>query len=242
MSQTTLKPGLVIRQKDFARRLELACQGNPNCPTDEYRGKQKWLKEQLQNRHQIKTSSEAVSRWFSGVMKPRQKTIDAIAQILEVDAVWLSLGVKPDMTKNEKKVRDAQVSGMVNLVAGMIQMAGGTIAFPAAQTENDPDILAIVKGTQHQIKVALAVATGDNNFRFAVPTQHEGLTVIGLIDEGGMGYTLLRITSDIIAAHGARKGEHTIVEIKKSGRMFLTGGDFVPRIHDAGALEGSTKK
>jgi hypothetical protein len=52
------------------------------------------------------------------------------------------------MTKAEK-VRDAQVSGIVNLVAGIIQMAGGTIAFPIAQGGNDPDIFVITKGVQH---------------------------------------------------------------------------------------------
>lgn len=232
MSPTeSTKTAPVIRDKEFARRLEMACEGNPNCPTNEHRGKQKWLRDQLLAKHQIKTSPEGVSRWFAGVMRPRPKTISAIAQVLEVDEVWLSLGIKPDMNKQEKKARNAQVSGMVNLVAGMIQMAGGTIAFPDAPSENDADLFAIIKGQQHQIKVTLAKAMGDQVFSFTVPTANAQLSVVGLIDDGQLSYMALRLPADVIKAGGKRKGDYTTVEVKKVGSKFVVGEQSVQRTH-----------
>lgn len=35
--------------KEFAKRLETACEGNPHCPTEQYRGKQKWIKDGLES-------------------------------------------------------------------------------------------------------------------------------------------------------------------------------------------------
>lgn len=237
--ETKKTPKPVVRDKDFARRLEMACEGSPNCPTDEYRGKQKWVRDQLLAKHGIKASAEAVSRWFQGVMRPRPSTIAALAQILEVDEVWLNLGLKPDLTKAEKKVRDAQVAGMVNVVAGIIQMGGGTIAFP--EGNEDIDITAIVKGKVHNVSVKLARAMGDNVFKFVVPRDASNLTVIGLIDDGGFSFTMLRFTTELIETHGRRHSDLFEIEVKKSGRHFVIGDDVVPQIKAIENLDGSSR-
>lgn len=236
VTQKTPKPP--VRDGEFAKRLELACESNPNCPTGERRGKQKWVRDQLLAKHGIKASAEAVSRWFQGIMRPRPKTIAAIAQILEVDGVWLNLGVQPDQTKAEKKVRDAQVGGMVNVVAGFIQMAGGTIAFPDA---GEVDITAIVKGQAHSISVKLANLVGDNKMIFRVPMHHSKLTVVGLIDDGKFSVTMLRFPSELIERHGTRHSDLLEIEVTKSGRSFMLGKDLVPRILSAENLAGSIR-
>ena len=58
----------IIRDSAFASRLERACEDHPHCPTDAYRGKQKWLRETLEEKfgEEYRNSSEAVRKWFSG--------------------------------------------------------------------------------------------------------------------------------------------------------------------------------
>lgn len=137
----------VIRDEGFARRLETACEANPNCPTEQYRGKQKWVYDNLLEKFDIKVSPEAVRRWFAGEMRPRLKTMSALAQLLEVDLGWLTLGTKPEMTPKERKARNAVADGAVNLVAGIVQMNGGSVAFPT-DGNHGPDLYAIIGGKQ----------------------------------------------------------------------------------------------
>ena len=50
----------VIRDEGFARRLETACEANPNCPTEQYRGKQKWVYDNLLEKFDIKVSPDTL--------------------------------------------------------------------------------------------------------------------------------------------------------------------------------------
>lgn len=45
--------------------------------------------------------------------------MSALAQLLEVDLGWLTLGTKPEMTPKERKARNAVADGAVNLVAAV---------------------------------------------------------------------------------------------------------------------------
>ena len=83
--------------------------------------------------------------------------------------------------------------------------------------------------------------TDDHDFSFAVPLKSGDLTVIGQIDNGFMSYTQLRLSSYIVSAYGQRKGGYTSLDVKQSGRAFLTGTDIVPKIQDASELEDSTR-
>ena len=55
----------VIREKAFAKRLETACEGNPHCPTELYRGKQKWVRDGIVAEFGVTLSTEAVRKWCS---------------------------------------------------------------------------------------------------------------------------------------------------------------------------------
>lgn len=87
----------IIRDKAFAKRLVLACEGNPNCPTDQSRGKQKWIYDNLLSEFGVRVSAEAVRKWFAGESRPRPKVVSYIARLLEVDEAWLSLGITPEL-------------------------------------------------------------------------------------------------------------------------------------------------
>jgi hypothetical protein len=226
----------IIRDKAFAKRLVIACEGNPHCPTDEYRGKQKWVYDNLLEQFGIKVSPEAVRRWFSGEMRPRPKTVAALARLLEVDLGWLTLGTVPDMAPKEQKARNAIADGSVNLVAGLIQMNGGHVAFPDTP-DAGADIFAIIGGKQYSIQVKLARDLGGDTMRFTVGLDASSHVVIGVIpSEHGFGARLVRLTPDIIAAQPPR-GDFREIVIEQRGPWFTTESDRVPEIIDIKNLD-----
>lgn len=231
----------VIRDKAFAKRLETACEANPHCPTDEYRGKQKWLYTKLEEDFGIKVSPEAVRKWFAGETKPRPKVMVAVARILEVDIGWLQLGIKPDQTNSEKKVRNAQAEGAVNALAGFIQMAGSSVAFP--EKDGEVDMFAIVAGRQHQIEANLALSVGMDQYRFIINQGHEDRTVIGIIKvEDAFALRFVRITSEMIEKQGTRRGDFWELVIDQRADRFASGEMIAPEIVNLRELDGVLPK
>src|SRR5690349_18041544 len=113
--------------KAFGRRLISAMDNNPNVPPPNY-GRLDWLVDQLERRN-ITVTRQSVSRWTPGEVMPMPDRVDALAQILSVDAAWLMGGGDDFTTVRDRRAHNALASGAVNLVAGLIQMGGGTVAF-----------------------------------------------------------------------------------------------------------------
>lgn len=210
----------VIRDKAFANRLETACEGNPHCPTELYRGKQKWVYDGLESEFGVKISSEAVRKWFAGESRPRPKIMSYLARLLEVDEGWLSLGIKPDFTPIEKKKRNALADGAVNLVAGMIQMGGGHIAFPE---DDSAHIFGIISGKQVSIDVALPLDLGRDQFRLTIADRLDNKHIIVVLPQHEFRYRLLHITPDIVREAGEIRGDFWEVTIEQRGVNFKTG-------------------
>lgn len=209
----------IIRDKAFAKRLEIACEGHPHCPTDQYRGKQKWLYDGLDSEFGVKVSAEAVRKWFSGESRPRPKVMSYIARLLEVDEAWLSLGITPELTPREQKQRNAVADGAVNLVAGMIQMGGGHIAFP----DDGADIFAIITGKQVNIDVVIPFALGKDQFRLTIKDRLDGKHIIAVIEEDDFGYQILAITPEIVRDAGERRGDFWELIVEERGVKFKAG-------------------
>ncbi|WP_158589808.1 helix-turn-helix domain-containing protein [Gemmobacter lutimaris] len=197
----------VIRDAAFAHRLEEACQANPHCPTDLPRGKQKWVYDTLAERHGISVSAEAARKWFSGETRPNPRTMRALADILGIDEGWLSLGLKPDIPTAEKGGRFRAANGAVNLVSGMIQVAGGHVATntePASEFE----FTAIVNGHLLTLEVRLAHDLGGGKFRFTPNNRPEASMVIGVIPGADMTQAdLLKLGHDQIKNCGDYRGD-----------------------------------
>lgn len=228
MKKNTNQP--VIRDKEFAKRLEIACENNPHCPTEQYRGKQKWVYDSLEEQFGIKVSPEAVRRWFAGEMRPRPKTIAALARLLDVDTAWLTLGTKPDMQPKEQKARNAVADAAVNLVAGIIQMQGGHVAFPEAN-EADVDMFAIINGRQHAIEVRLEFKMDSMKRRFMVRRDSGKNLVIGVVPleiETGFGFQLLLLDPK----QGDSRGDFSEIIVERHGKTFLSSKERVPEIVD----------
>ena len=231
----------IIRDKAFAKRLDQACENHPHVPTDEYRGKKKWIYDHLQEDFGITASAEAVRKWFTGEARPRPKTMAAIARLLEVDEAWLSLGLKPDVPQADKRHRNALAEGAVNMVAGFIQMSGGHIAFPEG-ADNGADITAIINGRSYEIEVKVAIDIDRDHKRFKPSGVGSNRIVIGVVPtEEVMRPQLILITPDVMKASAHSRGEHFEIDVERRGAHYRAGDAILQEILDFRQLDGPTK-
>lgn len=191
----------VIREADFAKRLDQACDAHSLIPP-KHSGRQSWIVRELAKRFNVDVSPETARKWFAGEAKPRPDKLAALAQLLEVDVAWLTLGVAPDLDPRERKVRNAMADGAVNLVAGLIQMDGGHPAFPQSG-EGHVDLHAIIRGAKYDLHVSLGDEQG-KDIRFVVPPTYENLIVLGVVKRG-FQIEIFEITPEVIA-NGERHG------------------------------------
>lgn len=205
----------VVRDKPFAQRFTQACDASSKNPPAAY-GRLTWIKNQLAELG-ADVSVETVRKWYSGEVKPRPDKLALLARILEVDEAWLSLGVDPNLTPRERRVRDATVDGAVNLVAGFIQMDGGHPAFPDAEDSGPVDIHAIIKGAKYDFHVAVI----DQDGGFSVPTKRSGAIVLGVVRKSGFHVDLYEIDEETIEQEGHRRGGSVEVspDLKKLRRI-----------------------
>lgn len=228
------------RIDNFARRLEEACEAHPRCPT-EGRGKQKWLREELHKRFGITVSAEAVSKWFSSRSFPRPHFMDPLAQCLNVTEAWLISGVPPmhrtrgqavgaEPAVNAPQMMRAPIlpagttstaaapgslfSGAVDLLAAMVQMSGGTVAFPGSRGSGM--MLAVLNNKMHAIQIILANEVSKGHYSFAVPSVSNVSVRIAVVPGDHPFDTRFILVDDALVA-GANGGE---VLIEKGFRGF----------------------
>lgn len=223
----------IIRDRDFGIRLTKACDGSSYCPPPN-KGRLSWIKAQLFERFHETISVESVRKWLAGEMKPEANRLRQLAIILDVDESWLSLGIQPDLEPRARKVRNAMADGAVNVLAGFIQIAGGSPAFPEAgdarAEKQHIDLYAIIKGAQYAIHVALA-HTDDNGLRFTLPTNHEDIFVIGVELIDGPGVKFYEIPSEVIVEHGEHRGGAVDLTVSsKASTLLRRITDFSKRI------------
>lgn len=222
----------IIRDKDFGLRMEKACDASSYVPPLN-KGRLGWIQAQMQDRFGEKISLESIRKWLAGEVKPTDARLRQLAVILDVDESWLALGIQPDLDPRARRVRNAMADGAVNVLAGVIQMAGGNPAFPEANDvraeKQHIDLYAIIKGAQYAIHVALAHVDGDD-LRFTIPTSHEEIFVIGVEAIAGPGVIFYELASDLITQNGEHRGgaiELTLSR-KDAGSRRIT--DFSKRI------------
>lgn len=231
----TIKPKRII-DKAFLRRLEIACENNAHCPNDY--GKQKWIREQIQAKHKTRFSPEAVSKWFSGASRPTMKTMRLLASVLEVDEAWLSLGKTPDFTPTEKKRHTLWSDGSVNLLAGMIMLNGGQIAFNEDE-EQEVDFFSIIHGRHYSIKAAAGIQQ-DGKVLFVLPKNPERLLNLGIIGSDTFsGVNVIKLPNDIIQKYGRRRGTHTELLVDRAAPGFSVDGHNLPIIRSLNDFEAN---
>lgn len=196
----------IIREPEFAARLEQTADLHPHCPP-KHHGRLEWVADQMRKQN-ITVSNETVRKWFSGESRPTQDKAEALARVFDADASWLLLGEDHKVDVRERRLRNAMADGAVNVVAGFIQMDGGFPAFPeehdkAAQTAN-VDLHAIIKGAKYDFHVCLGEAQG-RKVVFPVPARHSDVIVLGMVREG-FSADIFELTPEIIDQFGKRGG------------------------------------
>jgi len=219
-----------LTDTEFAKRLDQACELHGRVPPFN-KGRQLWIAEKMG------ISIEASRKWFSGESRPRPEKMAKLAGVLRVDESWLSLGLIPDRPAEEMNHRNAAANGAVNLVAGLIQLSGGT---PSFYKEGDhraanADILAIIRGIHHEIAVLLGHSDG-RKVRFTVPGVHDKTVVIGVVMTGALTFDLLLMPSQTIAKHGRKRGGYIDVLVGNVRTKYSTAGDEWTRIENFDSL------
>lgn len=201
-----------IRDAAFAHRLSVACDAYPLAPPQQ-RGRLTWLSNELKARFGTKVSIETARKWFGGVARPRPDKMAQIAELLQVDVAWLSLGLKPVEKPKERAARNARANGAVNVVAGFIQLGGGTVAFPK-QDDTDVDFYAILRGEQiaFSVKMARPVSDDDGSYAFDVPQQRDDLTVLGVLPREGFEVEVYHLPNEVLDETAAPHGGYATVE------------------------------
>lgn len=208
------------RDKAFAQRLNTACDGHPHIPPYG-QGRQTWIKENLGVSH------EAVRKWFTGESRPRPDKLKMLAAVCEVDEAWLALGITPDLTPVEQKVRNAENEGAVNVVTGLLQMNGSRCAFPSDKDPNASyvDVYAIQRGVQLAIHISLAKVMAANQLKFVVPKEYEHCRVIGIVHARANRVHLLNMTHDMIDRYKTRKGGFYEIVVNYREGHYYSGED-----------------
>ena len=179
-------------------------------------GRLNWFRKQYADRFGVEIATETVRKWFAGETKPRPQALRQLAEILQVDEAWLALGSVTD-AKGRRPVQDATADGAVNLVAGLVQMDGGTIAFPEpddkrAEAEN-LHIYAIIKGAQYPLHIVIGEQADGGAWRFSVPVVAREAVVLGLMRLEPFGFRIVELDSEGLGSVGARKGGFIEVEL-----------------------------
>jgi transcriptional regulator with XRE-family HTH domain len=231
-----VEPSKPHTAEDFSKRLDTALHGHPHAPPGH--GRQRWLRGLVAERTGLQLSPEAVRKWFSGQARPRPDVMKKLAQALEVDEAWLSLGVGRTERPVDTKKRNATADGAVNLVAGLLQMQGGHIAFGEDPNEG-VDIYAILNGKKLDIEVKMAREYAENQLRIALSPKLAANTVIAVVpNQKGLTVKLLWLTPALIKEHGRRKGGYVEIILDQNGTTYKAGETNVPQINAFKTLLG----
>lgn len=210
-------PERIIRDPEFAKRLDSACTATGLCPPL-HKGRLTWLQNELKRRFKEEVSVETVRKWFAGEAKPRQDKVAKLAELLQVDMSWLSLGVDKGLAPREMKAKGREINGAVNLVAGLIEMDGGHAAF--AESGSGADLHAIIKGAKYDFVIVVA-----EEGVYRVPAKTDAV-VLG-VQKDGFSIKLVEISEEALSRGTHRGG---VVEVKTSARGLRVVESFTQRL------------
>lgn len=219
----------------FAKRLNQVFDESRLVP-DFNQGRYTWIKDQLKMKYGVEVTRETVRKWVSGETVPRNEKLRALAQLFDVDEGWLAFGVRSDVDLRQRPDKILADSGAVSLVAGLIQMSGGTCALPESGHENTwVDIYAIVGRRQRMIAVRLGEEVAADKYRFSVPNEFEKCVNIGVVRTGFASFDLLLLSHSQIKSYGDRRGPHVDVTATKREKGWMIGRSPVLKITDFNA-------
>lgn len=216
---------------DFSKRLAQACDESPNIPPYGH-GRQVHIAKKL------KISQEAVRKWFMGEARPKVAKMRQLAALLEQDEAWLSLGIKPELDRKEKRAHSTRSDGAVYMLFGLFSMAGGACAFPAPDDPRSEyiDFYAILNGVQFPIHAAVGRETSKNVYEFVVPKEYSNVRCVGVVPLTNTRFHLVDLQKPLVDQHKQRKAGAFAVQVHRTGSDYTTGADKWPRLESMGDL------
>lgn len=161
---------------------------------------------------------------------PRTGLGQKLALVLDVDPAWLLHGIRPNEGMKERRQRNATVTGAVNIIAGIIQAAGGHIAFP---NDSTTQIQIILGGILSTVEGALGEDLGHGKIRFTPSFSDESLRLIGVVLGETLGsFELIEIPHALLEEVGDLRGDFWDVIVSRTANGYSLGGQHLPIISD----------
>lgn len=196
--------GNKVKYPDFGQRMNEAADENRDHIPSQHHGRLQWVADEM-GKFGHKMVMETARKWFAGETMPRANTMKLLANVMRADQAWLVTGQKSSISQKELKSRNALATGAVNLIAGMIQMAGGTIAFPDSEKAvQKADLQAIIRGAMYSIHVAVGHRT-EAGWHFSVPVEAVENFILGICPLGSFHYLLIDLDREKLEDEGRRK-------------------------------------
>lgn len=191
--------------EQFAERFASALESNPNAPP-KFHGERVWLVEQLL-KHGLTVTPETVRKWLNGQSMPTHDKVPILADVLGVDADWMLYGDESSNAAKARVAHNVDASAATNLVAGIIQMSGATVHFPAPKVSTSTHLNAVIGKVNYPLHIVvgdeldgvveavvpvkssdaviLCVVPHDDAFAYDIYEIEEGLLNISEVGRGG---------------------------------------------------------
>ena len=210
--------------QEFAARLRQACDDVPTIIPSYGQGRLVVLAKRLRK------SQEAVRRWCAGEARPRVRVMRDLAELLNVDEAWLSLGVKTEMRPAQKIQRLRAVDGAVHLALGLALSEAFHCSTPDANDPRKPfvDFYVNKDGEMAAIRTALAREFKPGNYEFVVPRQFEQVQNVGIIASPEQGFAFTKVIDlqhHLIAKHKESSGGDYTVTVRQRDDKLMSGRD-----------------
>lgn len=219
-------------RRSFVARLKQSCDESQHIPLPGH-GRQQFIVDRL------KVTPEAVSKWFNGVSMPRPDKMIALADLLECDQAWLAYGLAPEMDRTARRVHARESDGAVQLVLGMILLAGGNCGRPASTDPRSEyvDFYATMRGSVYPMHVGLAREISKDHFEAIIPKEYRDVRSIAVVPAGNGKYHFLDMPLPLIEEHKMRKSGSFAVNFGRvEASKYMTGRATWPRIRTFGEL------
>ena len=199
----------VFSQEEFGARLALALELNPNAPP-KYHGERVWLSEQMLKKAK-KVTPETIRKWINGSSAPTHDKVPALAEVLGVDVDWLLYGEDGSRKRSKAESHDPDAAGVVNLVAGIIQMNGGDALFPTERPSGHVDLNAVIKRVTYPLHITQGEVIEGGEIEFLLPARLDDAIAIGVVQhEEGFAFDLYEIEPEAHTTDEIRRGKRVV--------------------------------
>ena len=225
--------------REFAKRFQEGLDRAPGVPANQH-GRLTWVARQLEARHGKSVTIETVRKWSKGLIKPRERNMQMLAELFGVDNLWLYSGEGPMTTRQERKMAGRKATGAIHFVAGALMLSGRNAAIPreddAIAREMSIDLYMIKDGEQQTITIAEMDEEGAGEVKAILPYPlRTSMLILVYANEAENLFYIMK--PDVALEHGEAEADHFVLhgEIGRNGELRL--GDIkIPASRSLAAL------